>query len=60
MEQQKDLVSIIAEFDPELVKMAPPDRRKISFKKQKHKKKNRKNENRKNENRKNENTKKRL
>ena len=58
MEQQKDLVSIIAEFDPELVKMAPPDRRKTSFKKQKHKrKKNIKNENRKNENRKNENRK---
>lgn len=27
MDQQKDLVKIIAKFDPKLVKMAPPDRR---------------------------------
>lgn len=28
MEQQKDLVDVVARFDPKLVKMAPPDRRK--------------------------------
>ena len=28
MAQQKDLISIVARFDPKLVKMAPPDKRK--------------------------------
>ncbi len=33
MEQQKDLVEILARFDPKLVKMAPPNRRKRKRKK---------------------------
>ncbi len=32
MDQQKDLVEIIARFDPKLVKMAPGGRTKKSFK----------------------------